>query len=148
MGSYSCKNLDLRLAYKYYNVETDYLSGRRKAPFMAKHRGFFNAAYATNKNDKGGFWSFDTTLNWIGKQRIPFTQSNPQELRLPDYSNAYTTLNAQISKNLNEKVRIYAGGENLTNYKQKNAILDAKILLVTTSMAEWFMHQLWEPIFI
>ncbi len=78
------------------------------------------------KNDKGGFWSFDTTLNWIGKQRIPFTQSNPQELRLPDYSNAYTTLNAQISKNLNEKVRIYAGGENLTNYKQKNAILDAK----------------------
>lgn len=120
------KNLDLRLAYKYYNVETDYLSGRRKAPFMAKHRGFFNAAYATNKNDKGGFWSFDTTLNWIGKQRIPFTQSNPQEFRLPDYSNAYTTLNAQISKNLNEKVRIYAGGENLTNYKQKNAILDAK----------------------
>lgn len=52
MGSYSCKNLDLRLAYKYYNVETDYLSGRRKAPFMAKHRGFFNAAYATNKMTK------------------------------------------------------------------------------------------------
>ncbi|WP_407480582.1 TonB-dependent receptor domain-containing protein [Elizabethkingia meningoseptica] len=120
------KNLDLRLAYKYYNVETDYLSGKRKVPFMAKHRGFFNVAYATGKTDKGGFWSFDTTLNWIGKQRLPFTQSNPEEFRLPDYSNAYTTLNAQISKNLNEKVRIYAGGENLTNYKQKNAIIDAK----------------------
>lgn len=120
------KNLDLRLAYKYYNVETDYLSGKRKVPFMAKHRGFFNVAYATNKTDKGGFWSFDTTLNWIGTQRLPFTQSNPEEFKLPDYSNAYTTLNAQISKNLNEKVRIYAGGENLTNYKQKNAIIDAK----------------------
>lgn len=120
------KNLDVRLAYKYYNVEADYLSGRKKIPFMPAHRGFVNVAYSTTKSEKGGFWSFDATYNWIGEQRIPNTNGNPAEFRLPDYSKPYSTVNAQISKNFNEKIRLYAGGENLTNYKQHNAILDAK----------------------
>ncbi|UWX59618.1 TonB-dependent receptor [Chryseobacterium oranimense] len=118
------KNFDVRLAYKYYDVQADYLDGRREVPFMAKHRGFVNLAYATNKNNKGGFWSFDTTLNWVGKQRLPDTSSNPAEFRLPAYSDSYAVLNAQISRNFNKKIRAYAGGENLTSYYQKNAIVD------------------------
>jgi len=122
------KNLDVRLAYKYYDVQTDYhfSSGRKQVPFIAKQRGFVNLAYSTDKTEKGGFWSFDTTLNWIEKQRIPSTKDNPLEFQLPDYSNPYTTLSLQISKNLNENIRIYAGGDNLTNYKQKIAIIDSK----------------------
>ena len=120
------KNLDVRVAYKYYNVEADYLSGKKKIPFMPTHRGFFNIAYSTNKTEKGGFWSFDATYNWIGKQRIPQTYNNPSEFRLADYSKPYSTVNAQVSKNFTEKIRLYVGGENLTNYKQNNAILDAK----------------------
>ncbi len=118
------KNFDVRLAYKYYDVQADYLGGRREVPFMAKHRGFVNLAYATNKNDKGGFWSFDTTLNWVGKQRLPDTASNPAEFQLPAYSDSYAVLNAQISRNFNKKIRAYVGGENLTSYYQKNAIVD------------------------
>ncbi|MDQ1098444.1 MULTISPECIES: TonB-dependent receptor domain-containing protein [Chryseobacterium] len=118
------KNFEVRLAYKYYDVQADYLEGRREVPFMARHRGFLNLAYATNKNTKGGFWSFDTTLNWIGKQRLPETSSNPQEFRLPAYSESYAVLNAQISRNFNPKIRAYLGGENLTSYYQKNAIVD------------------------
>lgn len=118
------KNFDVRLAYKYYDVQADYIDGRREVPFMAKHRGFVNLAYATNKNDKGGFWSFDTTLNWVGKQRLPDTSSNPAEFQLPVYSDSYAVLNAQISRNFNKKIRAYLGGENLTSYYQKNAIVD------------------------
>jgi len=118
------KNFDVRLAYKYYDVQADYIDGRREVPFMAKHRGFVNLAYATNKNDRGGFWSFDTTLNWVGKQRLPNTTSNPAEFQLPEYSDSYAVLNAQISRNFNKKVRAYLGGENLTSYYQKNAIVD------------------------
>jgi len=118
------KNFDVRLAYKYYDVQADYLDGRRTVPFMAKHRGFVNLAYATNKNSKGGFWSFDTTLNWVGKQRLPETSGNPAEFRLPAYSDSYAVLNAQISRNFNKKIRAYFGGENLTSYYQKNAIVD------------------------
>jgi len=118
------KNFEVRLAYKYYDVQADYLDGRREIPFMAKHRGFVNLGYATNKNTQGGFWSFDTTLNWVGKQILPNTSSNPAEFQLPAYSESYAVLNAQISRNFNKKIRAYAGGENLTSYYQKNAIVD------------------------
>lgn len=120
------KNLEVRLAYKYYDVQADYIDGRREIPFMAKHRGFLNLAYATNKTDKGRFWSFDTTLNWVGKQRLPNTASNPTEFQIPQYSESYAVLNAQISRNFTQKLRAYFGGENLTSYHQKNAIVDFK----------------------
>lgn len=119
------KNLEFRVAYKYYDVALDYLSGLKKVPFMAKHRGFANLAYSTNKTEKGRFWSFDTTLNLVGKQRLPNTRSNPAEFQIGDYSPSYSTLNAQISRNFSEKIRVYLGGENLTGYQQKVAILDA-----------------------
>lgn len=118
------KNFEVRLAYKYYDVQAEYLDGRRQVPFMAKHRGFVNLAYATNKNKNEGFWNFDTTLNVVGKQRLPITSSNPAEFQLPVYSNSYAVLNAQISRNFNQKIRAYVGGENLTSYHQKNAIVD------------------------
>ena len=120
------KNLDFRLAYKYYDVQADYLSGRKKVPFMAKHRAFINLSYATPKTEKGGFWAFNSTLNWVGKQRLPNTQDNPMEYQLSPYSSSYMTLNAQISKNFNEKIRAYLGAENLTNKIQHQAIIDPK----------------------
>lgn len=120
------KNLEVRLAYKYYDVQTDYLSGRKEVPFMAKHRGFANLAYSTEKNEKGGFWSFDTTLNIVGKQRLPDTSSNPSEFQLQEYSDTYATLNAQISRNFNSKIRVYLGMDNIASYTQKNPILDAE----------------------
>lgn len=119
-------NLDFRIAYKYYDVWADYASGRRKIPFVAKHRGFLNASYSTKKNAKKGFWNFDTTLQYVGKQRLPFTNSNPVAYQLPSYSDAYFLLNAQISKNFNDKVRLYVGAENLTGYMQKNPIVDVE----------------------
>lgn len=120
------KNFDVRLAYKYYDVQADYLDGRRQVPFMAKHRGFVNLAYSTNKSTKVAFWSFDTTLNVVGKQRLPNTSSNPAEFQIPTHSESYAVLNAQISRNFNQKIRAYFGGENLTSYNQKNAIVDFK----------------------
>ena len=120
------KNLDLRLAYKYYDVEADYQSGRKEVPFMAKNRGFFNAAYSTKKEGKDNFWTFDTTLQFVGKQKIPYTQSNPQNLQLPEFSDSYMTLNAQVAYQFNKHIRAYFGGENLTGYQQTNPILDAQ----------------------
>jgi hypothetical protein len=133
------KNFEVRMAYKYYDVQADYIGGRREVPFMAKHRGFVNLAYSTNKNNNGGFWSFDTTLNWVGKQRLPDTSSNPTEFQLPTYSNSYAVLNAQVSRNFNKKIRAYVGGENLTSYYQKNAIVDFRNPLEIILMAEWYM---------
>ncbi len=119
------RNFEARLAYKFYDVQADYSGGRREVPFMARHRGFLNLAYNTVKSQKGSSWAFDTTLNIVGRQRIPNTTANPAEFRLPEYSEPYATLNAQISKQFNEKIRIYIGGENLTGYTQDHPIVDA-----------------------
>jgi outer membrane receptor protein involved in Fe transport len=120
------KNLDFRIAYKYYDVQADYASGRKEVPFMAKNRGFFNAAYSTNKKDNGAFWSFDTTVQFVGKQRLPDTSSNPIAFQLSPFSKEYVTLSAQIAYQINKNLRTYFGGENLTGYEQKNPIMDVK----------------------
>ncbi len=120
------KNLEFRMTYKYYDVQADYASGRKEVPFMAKNRGFFNASYATNKNSNDAFWSFDTTLQFVGKQRLPNTASNPVEFQLPKYSESYMTWNAQVAHDFSKNFRMYLGGENLLGYMQENPILDAK----------------------
>lgn len=119
------KNLELRLAYKYYDVQADYEGGRREIPFMARNRGFFNASYSTEKTDKGAFWNFDTTVQIVGPQKLPNLNANPAEFRLPEYSASFATLNAQISRNFNKNIRVYLGGENLTSYTQERPIIDA-----------------------
>lgn len=118
------RNLEVRLAYKYYDVKADYTDGRREIPFMAKNRSFLNLAYSTNKTEKGSFWSFDTTLNWVGKQRLPLTSSNPLEYQKSNYSEDYVVLNAQLARVFNPTFRAYIGAENITSTYQKNAIID------------------------
>jgi outer membrane receptor for ferrienterochelin and colicins len=120
------KNLDFRMAYKYYDVQANYISGKKEVPFISKNRGFANVSYATDKNDKGAFWTFDLTYNIIGSQNLPTTASNPQEFQLGEKSKPFSTLNGQIAKNFNDKFRLYLGAENITSYKQDRPILDAQ----------------------
>lgn len=120
------KNLEVRLAYKRYDVEADFIGGRAEVPFIARNRGFLNIAYSTKQGEKDSFWTFDTTLQYIGSQRLPKTTSNPQHLQLPAYSPQYYTLNAQLARQVNKKLRVYFGGENITGYRQSNPIIDAQ----------------------
>ncbi len=119
------KNLDLRVAYKFYDVQADYMDGRRNIPFMAKNRGFFNASYSTEPTEGKAFWSFDTTLQYVGKQDLPNLSTNPSEFQLARSSDSFVTLNAQISRDFSKNIRIYVGGENLTSFTQDNPIIDA-----------------------
>jgi len=120
------KRLEARLAYKFYDTKTDYISGSKELPFTARHRGFLNLAYGTIRKANGRQWGFDTTLQWVGEQRLPDTSSNPHEFHSPGYGESYFLLNAQISRNFNKNIRIYLGGENLTSYTQHQAIIDAQ----------------------
>jgi len=120
------KRLEARLAYKFYDTKTEYISGEKELPFTAQHRGFLNLAYATMKKSNGRQWNFDTTLQWVGEQRLPDTSSNPTEFQMPEYGESYFLLNAQISRNFNKNLRLYVGAENLTGFTQDHAIIDAK----------------------
>lgn len=117
------KHLDLRTAYKYYDIQTDYLSGRSERPLQAKHRFFGNLAYETHIGEKGKQWKFDFTYNWMGEQKLPETASNPVQDRLPEYSPSYSLMNAQITRTFSSTFEVYVGGENIGNYKQEKAIL-------------------------
>lgn len=114
------QHFETRLAYRLLDVQTDYREGRLQKPLAAKHRGFLNMAYNLHSG-----WSFDYTLNVVGKKRLPSTAENPTTYQLATYSDAYVTMNAQISKSfgIEKNFTIYLGGENLTNFYQKNPIL-------------------------
>jgi len=116
---------DWRFAYKYYDVQTDYLEAKLERPLTPKHRLFANTSYETNAKDNGSQWKFDTTLNWLGEQRLPSTETNPEAYQLEPYSPTVTTLNAQVTRVFSENFEVYLGGENITNVKQQQPIVSA-----------------------
>lgn len=118
-------HFNLRTAYKYYDIKTDYLSGTDVKPLQAKHRFFANVGYETHVTDKGKQWKFDWTMNWIGQQKLPFTGSNPTVYQAREFSPNLTLMNAQITHSFSPVFEVYVGGENITNYKQKDAIVGA-----------------------
>ncbi len=119
------KHLNLRTAYKYYDISTDYLSGSFQRPSQAKHRFFGNLEYETHLKAKGQQWKLDYTLNWLGKQQLPTTATNPIADRLPEFSPSFAVMNVQVTKVFSKTFEVYAGGENIGNYRQDKAILGA-----------------------
>jgi len=110
--------LDVRIAYRWYDVKTTYDGDLKEKPLLSNHRAFINLAYETKK-----YWKFDYTVNWQGKKRIPDLSTNPIEYQLDEYSPDFFLMNAQVSKSWNQKFDLYAGVENILNYKQKKPIL-------------------------
>ena len=117
--------LELRTAYKFYDVNTDYISGNLQKPLLAQHRFFANVGYETTPTEKGGQWKFDYTIHSLGKQRLPNTDVNPVQFRLGEFAKGYSLMNAQATKVFSEHFEIYIGGENLTNFRQNNPVLGA-----------------------
>jgi len=117
---------NMRLAYKNYDVKTQYNAGKLARPLIPKHRFFANASYETSLVEgETGQWKFDTTFNWIGAQRFSSTQSNPLQYQLPDYSPTVATVNAQVTKVFSPRFEVYLGGENIFNLRQNNPIVSA-----------------------
>ena len=123
------ENFNLRTAYKYFDVSTDYKSGNLQKAIQPKNRFFANVSYETplNNENNGKQWKFDITYNLIGKQRLPNTASNPTQYQLAEFSNSYQLLNAQITKVFTNKFEMYVGSENLTNVQQNNPILASDV---------------------
>ncbi len=114
------ERLDIRIAYRWFDVQTTYNGKLMQKPLVAGNRAFINVAYETLNH-----WRFDFTSNWQGEKRIPYTGSNPEEYRLPEHSPDYVLIHAQVSKTWKEKFEVYTGVENLLNYKQSGPILSS-----------------------
>lgn len=117
------EHVDFRTAYKYYDVEIEFASGKQEKPLTPNHRVFANLGYETPiKNNSQ--WKFDLTYNWLGSQRFSSTQGNASEFRLPERSPSFGTFTAQITKVFSPRFELYAGAENFTDVTQENPILD------------------------
>ena len=119
------EGFDLRAAYKYYDIKTDYTSGQLDKPLIPQHRLFANTSYETPEKENGQQWKLDATYNWLDSQRFPSTELSASEFKLSEYSPTIGTLNLQVTKVFSDKFELYLGGENVTNVRQDNPIVSA-----------------------
>jgi outer membrane receptor for ferrienterochelin and colicins len=145
------ERLRLKVAAKYYEVRVTYrgnaqsmppvsvqnLSVQRSRPLIPKYRGLFNAEYEIKKD----MWFADFTTNFIGASRLPSTQSFSALNRRSNISKDYALLNAQLRRN-GKHVEVYAGAENILNYKQPRAIISAD----NPFSSEFDASMIWAPV--
>ncbi|HTF04355.1 MAG TPA: TonB-dependent receptor [Bacteroidia bacterium] len=119
------ERFDVRMAYKFYDVQALYNGEMKNRPLVPRHRGFVNLAYHL-PYDK---WMFDFTMKWIGPTRIPAhlvrdQQSNVSVVIGDTPSPSYFVFNAHVVRKF-RKIEVYAGVENIGNLMQKNPVLGA-----------------------
>lgn len=137
------KRTDLRLAYRFLDVKTDFQAGLRQAPMVASHRGFVNLGYQTKAKPNKSQWKADFTAQIIGKQRLPDTFQNPEVFQLGAEAPAFVLASAQFTRVFSKRFEVYVGGENLTNYRQ-----DRPILANNAPFSRYFdASMVWGPVF-
>ncbi len=115
------KGFTLTAAYRLTDVHTTYNGQLREQPLTGKYKGLLTASYQTSM----GIWQFDVTLqlNGGGRMPTPYTLSDGTPSWNTRYP-SYRLLNAQVTRWFRHG-SVYAGGENLTNFKQKNPVVGA-----------------------
>ena len=114
------KGLDLTAAYRYNLVKATYNNRLMWKPLQSRYKALLTASYKTPL----GLWQFDATLALNGGGRMPGPYTSPVtgNLSWERTYKAYGQVNAQITRHFRH-FSVYVGGENLTNFKQKNPII-------------------------
>ena len=107
--------------YRRTDVKCTYDGVLREKPLTNCYKGLLTASYAPGL----GKWQFDVTLQLNGGGRMPtaYTAADGS----PSWDNrykGYEQLSAQVTRFFRHW-SIYAGGENITGFKQKNPIIGA-----------------------
>lgn len=92
--------------------------GLVERPMTSRFKGVLNLQYATAMNR----WTFDFTAQLNGAMKLPSFAVRRWDR---DESPVYPMLFAQITRKF-RGIDVYVGGENLTNFRQKDAIIDAQ----------------------
>lgn len=109
---------DITAAGRYNDVKTTYSGELKSIPLNSTYKGLLVLSYSTPNNS----WQVNLTTQFNGQTRLPNTRMNPIEYQLDEYSPRYMLMFAQLKRKF-AKWEIYAGIENLTDYRQKNPIL-------------------------
>jgi outer membrane receptor for ferrienterochelin and colicin len=115
------KGFTLTATYRRTNVKSTYNGVLREKPLTNAYKGLLTASYAPGL----GKWQFDVTLQLNGGGRMPsaYTAATGRPSWDERYK-GYEQLSAQITRFFRHW-SIYAGGENITGFRQKNPIVGA-----------------------
>jgi outer membrane receptor for ferrienterochelin and colicin len=114
------KRFEIKAAYKWNDVHMTTAGALRRKALVKQHKILTTFSYATNFNK----WQFDLSAHVHGPSRIPSTETNPVLYQLDAQSPWHVTMNMQVTKRF-KWFDLYVGAENLTNFRQKNAIVAA-----------------------
>lgn len=108
-------------AYRLNDVKTTYSGKLMEKALTSKYKALLSVGYKTPLE----LWQFDATivLNGGGRLPAPYQLSNG-DMSWAERFPAFPSLNVQVTRWFRH-FSIYAGGENLTNYRQKNPIVNA-----------------------
>ena len=112
------ERFDITLAYRFSDVNSTINGELREAPLSSRYKGLLMLSYATPFRK----WAIDFTAQLNGQSRLPDTRMNPPQYQIGEYSPQYVILHAQLSRRF-KWFEIYAGGENLTDFRQENPII-------------------------
>lgn len=116
------RGLTVTAAYRLNDVKCTYNNRLRSKPLTNKFKGLLTVSYKTPLE----LWQFDANVQINGGGRLPdnYTMADGRQ----SWDNTYDTypiLNLQVSREFRH-MTVYVGGENLTNFKQKNPIIGAE----------------------
>jgi len=114
------KRLSVLTAFRVSDVKTTINGELRQKPMVNAYKGIISLNYATRFEK----WKFDLTSQFNGRARIPDTRKMPLFLQRKEHSPAYIQLSAQITRRF-KQFEVYVGGENLTNFTQKDPVTEA-----------------------
>ena len=111
------QGLELTAAWRWNDVKCTYGGELMEKPLTSRYKGLLTASYKTPL----GLWEVDATLQLNGGGRMPTPVNGLWEERF----HAYEQVSAQITRWFRH-FSVYIGGENLTNFRQKQTIIDAE----------------------
>ncbi len=115
-------NFDVKVAAKTNDTRITYSDGvLRSQPLLPKYRALLSLDFKSNNKQ----WQSNITFQGVGKQRLPNNDGVPAEYLTthPSTAPAYLLVNAQVTYKALKNTEFYIGGENLTNYTQKQPII-------------------------
>ena len=123
--------------------------GLVEKPMTSRYKGVLNMQYATNLNK----WIFDFTASVNGPCRVydfmrDLKDADGNRLYVNGYTPVYPLLYLQVTRRF-KGVDVYIGGENLTNFRQKNVIIgsrDSSTGLVSAHQPSFDASAVWGPI--
>jgi len=121
IGIEPIKRIDISAAFRINDVHVTMNNELIEKPYVNRYKALLTLSYAS----KFKKWMFDVTNQFNGSAALPDLSTKPDEFQIEDRSPVYYILHTQVTKRF-KRIDIYAGSENLTNYKQENLIIDAK----------------------